>query len=104
MVDYMNTNNMHHKHVKLSNNPQDEIYLDHTTIVRYKSIVFNIQDIIRLFKKSAKDNNNNHAAQIQPLQDIINNIDNKLKRECRHEYHTKRNGVTICTKCLSQFP
>lgn len=101
MVDYMNTNNMPHKHVTLSNDPRDEIYLDRTTVKRYKKVVSDIQHTINLFEFSTR-HTNNHAAQIKPLEDIIDNIRSKLKRECRHKYTTK-NGNTICKICSISF-
>ena len=102
MVDYMNTDNMVHQHVTLSNDPQDEIYLDHTTVVRYKRLLIDIHYIISLFKNSVTDNNN-HAAQIKTLESMISNINNKIRSECRHEY-SEKNGKTTCKICSLCFP
>jgi len=102
MVDYMNTNNMPHKHVTLSNDPRDEIYLDHTAVVRYQGIIARIEDTMRLFKTSTTDNNN-YAAQVKTLQDMVENINNKIRSECRHVY-IEQNGKTICKICSLCFP
>ena len=101
MVDYMNTDNMPHKHVTLSNDPRDEIYLDHTAVVRYQGIISRIEDTMRLFKTSTTDNNN-YAAQVKTLQDMVENINNKIRSECRHVY-IEQNGKTIFRKLFQYW-
>lgn len=97
----MNIEQMIHKRATLTDDPVTSVYLDNISIGRYKDIIASIQEMQRLFRESATCQNN-HAAQADALQDMVNNIINKLKSECRHNYTTK-NGNTICKICSIYF-
>lgn len=97
----MNIDQMIHKRATLTDDPVSSVYLDNISIVRYNDIIASIQDTQRLFRESATCQNN-HAAQADALQEMVSNIINKLKSDCRHNYTTK-NGNTICKICSIYF-
>ena len=93
----MNIDQMIHKRATLTDDPVNSVYLDNISIGRYKDIIASIQETQRLFRESATCQNN-HAAQADDLQDVVNNIMNKLKSECHHDYVRCDTG-TSCSKC-----
>ena len=98
----MNIDQMIHKRATLTDDPVTSVYLDNISIGRYKDIIASIQETQRLFHESATCQNN-HAAQADALQDMVNIILNKLKSECCHDYTTKNGNNTICKRCSIYF-
>ena len=90
----MNIDQMIHKRVTLTDDPVTSVYLDNISIGRYKDIIASIQETQHLFRESATCQNN-HAAQADDLQDMVNII---LKSECHHDYVRCDTG-TSCSKC-----
>jgi len=110
----MNTDQMTHERVKLTNEPHKAVYLDDTTIMMYRDVLAVTDTNKTRFQSSASKHNNyaKQAIRMTELSDIIIGI---LRSECKHIYADSmvmsRSGedktyvkqVTKCTKCNVLF-
>jgi|SaaInlStandDraft_5_1057022.scaffolds.fasta_scaffold38634_1 hypothetical protein len=111
----MNTDQMTHERVKLTNEPHKAVYLDDVSITMYQEVLA-VTDMAKMRFQSSASKQNNYAKQAIRMTELSDIIVGILRSDCKHIYtdsmlmsrseedKTYVKQVTKCTKCNVLFP